>query len=208
MVTSETRGGQTQSRIDQSARATADARSRENASETAGKYPYPASVTANRYADARYTAGYQAPQFQRPADRAPSLGIGPVSRTAQCNCNQLPAPPQNLQFNTAPAVGYAPGGYQPVPAPNYQVPATNPQYAQPTYAQPGYGYGYQNPGGNYTSNGTGWWTPFLTGSGKYTPLLNFRNMPPGTYLGQGVIGQPTAYVDGQAFRNLLRYVSP
>jgi len=27
-------------------------------------------------------------------------------------------------------------------------------------------------------------------------------------LGQGLIGQPTAYVDGQPLRNLLRYVAP
>jgi hypothetical protein len=40
----------------------------------------------------------------------------------------------------------------------------------------------------------------------YRPLVRLRNMPPGTYLGQGVLGQPKAYVDGQPVRNLLRYV--
>ena len=51
-------------------------------------------------------------------------------------------------------------------------------------------------------------TPFFRGSGVYTPLLPLFPMQPGTYLGQGIIGQPTAYVDGQPLRNLLRYVSP
>ncbi len=43
---------------------------------------------------------------------------------------------------------------------------------------------------------------------NYQPLLRFQNLPPGSYLGQGMIGQPTAYVDGQPFRNLLRYIFP
>ena len=53
-----------------------------------------------------------------------------------------------------------------------------------------------------------WWNPIASGSGAYQPILRLQNMPPGTYLGQGIIGQPTAYVDGQPFRNLLRYISP
>jgi hypothetical protein len=40
----------------------------------------------------------------------------------------------------------------------------------------------------------------------FRPLVRLKNMPPGTYLGQGVLGQPKAYVDGQPVRNLLRYV--
>lgn len=42
----------------------------------------------------------------------------------------------------------------------------------------------------------------------YAPTLKLQNMPIGTYYGQGIIGQPTAYVDGQPVRNLLRYISP
>lgn len=45
-------------------------------------------------------------------------------------------------------------------------------------------------------------------SNSLASVLPFRNMPPGAYLGQGLIGQPTAYVDGQPLRNLLRYVAP
>ena len=53
-----------------------------------------------------------------------------------------------------------------------------------------------------------WWTPFVTGSGVYQPIVRLANLQPGTYLGQGIIGQPTAYVDGQPVRNLFRYVLP
>lgn len=50
--------------------------------------------------------------------------------------------------------------------------------------------------------------PVRQGSAAYQPLIRLSNMQPGTYLGQGIIGQPTAYVDGQPVRNLLRYLSP
>jgi hypothetical protein len=60
----------------------------------------------------------------------------------------------------------------------------------------------------YGAQGAKWWTPFVTGSGTYPPVIRRQNMPVGTYLGQGLIGQPTAYVDGQPVRNLLRYISP
>ena len=53
-----------------------------------------------------------------------------------------------------------------------------------------------------------WWTPFITGSGAYQPVIRLANIQPGTYLGQGLVGQPTAYVDGQPIRNLFRYVFP
>ena len=62
-----------------------------------------------------------------------------------------------------------------------------------------------SPNGNTFQN---WWNPIASGTGAYQPILRLQNMPPGTYLGQGIIGQPTAYVDGQPLRNLLRYISP
>jgi hypothetical protein len=43
---------------------------------------------------------------------------------------------------------------------------------------------------------------------NYQPIFKLQNMPPGTYLGQGWLGQPTAYVDGQPIRNLFRYILP
>lgn len=43
---------------------------------------------------------------------------------------------------------------------------------------------------------------------NYSPVLGLRNLPPGTYLGQGIVGQPKAYVDGEPVRNLFRYILP
>lgn len=50
------------------------------------------------------------------------------------------------------------------------------------------------------------YSPYLTGN--FQPIVATQNMPPGTYLGRGLIGQPTAYVDGQPMRNLFRYIFP
>lgn len=48
-------------------------------------------------------------------------------------------------------------------------------------------------------------TPMVAGNPS---SIRFQNLPPGTYFGRGLIGQPRAYVDGQPIRNLLRYVVP
>ena len=37
--------------------------------------------------------------------------------------------------------------------------------------------------------------------------VTLQNMPPGTYVGRGLIGQPAAYIDGQPLRNLIRYIT-
>lgn len=81
------------------------------------------------------------------------------------------------------------------------------QYPNPTTgqlpAQPSYSAGFQP----FQS----WGAPAAPTSANrvnYTPLLGLRNLPPGTYLGQGIIGQPKAYVDGEPVRNLFRYILP
>ncbi len=43
--------------------------------------------------------------------------------------------------------------------------------------------------------------------GSNSILTRYQNLPPGTYVGQGILGQPKAYVDGQPVRNLFRFVS-
>ena len=47
----------------------------------------------------------------------------------------------------------------------------------------------------------------LFGTGAYTPLLPIVSAQ-GAQLGQGIIGQPTAYINGQPVRNFLRYIFP
>lgn len=53
-----------------------------------------------------------------------------------------------------------------------------------------------------------WISPDSSNTGVYQPVIRLANVPPGTFVGQGIIGQPKAYVDGQPIRNLLRYVFP
>lgn len=108
--------------------------------------------------------------------------------------------------------GGAGAAFQP-PALNGGVPPVNIQVPGQAAPQPLYQPNYQPLPGTigtpqYGAQGANWWTPFVTGSGSYTPIIRLQNLPPGTYLGQGLIGQPTAYVDGQPVRNLLRYLAP
>jgi len=42
----------------------------------------------------------------------------------------------------------------------------------------------------------------------YRSLIGFGQTLDNAYLGRGIIGQPTAYVDGQPVRNFLRYIFP
>lgn len=131
-----------------------------------------------------------------------STGRTTTARPAQsCVCVPSTSVPRgyvnpNLAYRQPQAANQAPsllgGG---AAAANYN--------SQPGYQmQPGLGVP------QFANNSGSVLTPFVTGSGVYTPLLPFRAMPPRSYLGQGIIGQPTAYVDGQLFRNLLRYISP
>ena len=162
-----------------------------------------ASVSGPNYVNTNSNfAGFQGFQPNAiAANSVPALNTSARGfRTAQAgaNCCCVPCaaqtPPPFRPFpNQATNIGFNPG---------FQVPQT-PQV-------PNQGFQFQRGIGvpQFNGNGTPWWSPFLTGSGQYTPLLQFRNMPPGTYLGQGLIGQPTAYVDGQPFRNLIRYVAP
>ncbi len=41
----------------------------------------------------------------------------------------------------------------------------------------------------------------------YTPLVRLQNFPPNAWPGQGIIGSPKLYVDGQPIRNLFRYLT-
>lgn len=44
-------------------------------------------------------------------------------------------------------------------------------------------------------------------SNNRPPGVTLQNMPPGTYVGRGLLGQPAAYIDGQPLRNLIRYIT-
>ncbi len=55
---------------------------------------------------------------------------------------------------------------------------------------------------------TGTLPPVLPGSAGYRPLFSFGQENNPVQVGQGLIGQPVAYVPGQTFRNVLRYLAP
>lgn len=189
----------------------------------AASYPYPAASRSVGFAPQTQVPAQNQTSARQTAFQVPTLGLRPVARTAQ-NCNCAPAPPQYFQQQQsyAPAATQAPslGG---VPNINIQVPGQTNAFAQQGFQAPGFqsgtqtytpNYGLQNGigtpqfGTNGYGGGSNWASTFLTGTGQYPNLLSFRNLPPGTHLGQGIIGQPTAYVDGQPGRNLLRWIFP
>lgn len=71
---------------------------------------------------------------------------------------------------------------------------------------------FQNPGGCGCQNtalspGVGSQNQgYFQGGGGLQPLIPIRNLPPSTYMGQGLFGQPKAFVDGQPIRNLFRFL--
>ncbi len=173
---------------------------------------------------------------QQPNYKVPTLGITPTARTARNTAvagypsPELPTFVQRRIQTTAARV--AQNCECPPPTnlrvTGYQVPASDPfsTLAAPTLASqsptvasqydPGTlqaqpSIGLQSPNVSvpqYDTTQNQGWTPFAGGANAYQPLIRLTNMKPGTYLGRGIIGQPTAYVDGQPVRNLLRYVFP
>lgn len=78
-----------------------------------------------------------------------------------------------------------------------------PVYQQPVYQQTTLGLNNQNVGSaQLTANNSAYSTAL------YAPPVKYQNMPAGTYWGTGIVGQPTAYRDGQPLRNLFRFITP
>ncbi len=158
-------------------------------------YQVPANSAGQNYSAQNYRAQTNQAAVQA-ANQAPSL-VGMVNsrlRVAQnCNC--------------APIAAYQPPAFNQNGVPNLNIQMPGQVAPQQSYQQ---GYQLQPTLGTpqFGAQGARWWTPFVTGSGVYSPLVKLQNLPPGTYLGQGIIGQPTAYVDGQWLRNLFRYIAP
>ena len=149
-------------------------------------------------------AGYQGYQPSAvAANSVPALNTN-VARVAQncCaaaqNCCCCAHQPQAQAFQPFPVSAQSNTGLQAPQAQGYQF--------QPNIGVPQL---TGNTGG--IGSGLSSWLRGSNGSASSSALpslLSFRNLPPSTYLGQGLIGQPTAYVDGQPFRNLFRYISP
>lgn len=66
------------------------------------------------------------------------------------------------------------------------------------------GYGVNSPASLPPSLGYG----VPANNSPYKALLPLQKMPNNTYVGQGLIGQPKAFVEGQPVRNFFRYILP
>ncbi len=158
---------------------------------TAGSFSNSAAVTGSGVNSLPPEIAGRWSSFRQTAYQTPTLGLGPVGSTRPTvyptsqSCYCAPTAPANAA-NTAPTLGGgAVAGYY-AQAPNLAAPQPLP---------------YQLP----ADSGF----PQLGGTAPAANAVVIRqNYPPGTYLGQGIIGQPTAYVDGQPVRNLMRYIFP
>jgi len=147
-------------------------------------YPYPATSPPRM---ARLTPSESV---------AVAAQTNPVNRTFRRTAFQAPNS-NNSVLRTAQNCDCGPtGGFQ-VPAgtvPNFQSVQVAPQAAPqgPLFV----------PGTNLSGQ------PIAPPTYRFQPVIRSQNLPPGTYLGKGIVGQPTAYVPNQPVRNVLRYVFP
>ncbi len=150
-------------------------------------------------------AGYPSPQLPGFANQRRIQTT--AARVAQnCDC----PPRTNLQVTGYQVPASDPFSTLAAPSLTIQSPGVASQYNPGTLqAQPSSGLQPPNLGmPQFDTTQNQGWAPFASGSSTYQPLIRLTNMKPGTFLGRGIIGQPTAYVDGQPVRNLLRYVFP
>ena len=119
---------------------------------------------------------------------APVVNSAPFVSSPPCQFDARYMVSQNVYRQSVdPCAQPMRGGNAYAPSPYAMQPSGSPfAYAPPT------GMAYNNNGYN---------------SG-YRSLIGFGQSLNNAYLGRGIIGQPTAYVDGQPFRNFLRYIFP
>jgi hypothetical protein len=113
------------------------------------------------------------------------------------NCRNITGP---STYSASGAFGCgAPSGYgAPVYAPVAYVPP--PSQIAPAVALP--------PGATFNPGGIAGTVPaVIPGNSGYRPLISLGQESNPVQIGQGIIGQPVAYVPGQCFRNALRYIS-
>ena len=124
-----------------------------------------------------------------------------------CGCRKAPQTDLQVRGFSVPS-SYARDAAATAPSLTIQEPQAIDRFNPGTLPQGGLNLQTPNIGVAQLNNQNQGWTPFSNAANAYQPLVKLANMRPGTFLGQGIIGQPTAYVDGQPLRNLLRYISP
>ena len=144
----------------------------------------------------------------------PPQSTNPLSNPAPLSGNPMRSPSDGMTsprgvVNSAPFVSSPPCQFDAA----YMVSPRVYRQAVDPCAQPGRGTPYA-PSPYATSSGGSPFAyapptamPYGYNSG-YRPLIGFGQSLNNAYLGRGIIGQPTAYVDGQPVRNFLRYLFP
>ena len=153
--------------------------------------------TPNNQTSAGYQAAFQAPAINPNVGAGIGLGLNTPLNNGQQAFSQFAQQSSccQPQAQAQGGFGFQQGGFQ------------QGGFQTGGFQQGGFGLGgIGTP--QFGAQGARWWTPFFTGTGNYSPLLRLVQNNAGTYLGQGLIGQPTAYVSGQPLRNLLRYIAP
>lgn len=166
------------------------------------------------------------PPVNPPAEGMGTSSLAPVNHAvnpAQGSYRPAPVIHTSTFQGSYPAIqhslattGYVATQYSTPPAAAYSATLTNccdPIYAQTQFVAPNMNTGpgglqtYPQYGGNpYPNPGYSISQPYVRDT--WVPMIPLRSMPYGTYLGQGIIGQPVAYVDGEPVRNFLRYIFP
>lgn len=158
--------------------------------------------TQQPYQPQSYFASNVTSASPSPYQNSSAVGGYPVNYVPAQYAPQPNAPQQfnPSPYNPAPQYAYTSmltnccdPVYQPT---QFTTPNVNPNpnalQTYPQYRAPNYGFGGTQPYQRTT----------------WVPVIPLRSMPYGTYLGQGIVGQPVAYVDGEPVRNFLRYVFP
>ena len=151
--------------------------------DVASGYPFvsPAPRTGN-YPTSQYNGSLFRPVSYQNVVQSPQAPLSAAVANTQ---------PTLPQFQN-PAAGVYPTQYQCTPgAPTYPPPGAVPgTYVPPTLTP-------NLTPGTYSPNNSG-----------YSPFFSLGQENYNVQIGRGIIGQPTVYVPGQPFRNLIRYLSP
>ncbi|MEZ6105118.1 MAG: hypothetical protein R3B96_03165 [Pirellulaceae bacterium] len=166
--------------------------------------------TFDPYARGVAQANYQVPANlpptlpQTPSGQMPAGGVvnnAAINTSGYSGYNNAGINPYvGYPVRTAPVSGaVVPVGYQVANYPQGMSTCDSPAGLPPSLS-------YQTPGAVGQPYGYGYGT--VPVNGNYKPLAPLFSVPNGTYVSQGLLGQPKAYVNGQPVRNIFRYILP
>jgi len=157
------------------------------------------------------SVGPSIPVTQNPASASdyasvpqPQLGSGFATVG---NCRNITGPSgyrSDRILTCAPGPGYVTTVANNVGPPTYVQPPA--QIGPPALAAPTPGFSTVYPGLPAQPLVSG--QSVIPGAPKHRPLVSFGQDRNPVQVGQGVVGQPTAYVPGQPIRNFIRYLTP